>query len=58
MLLLIDNYDSFTYNLAQIFGELGAEVLVKRNDEIGPTDLHLARTRPAARRWNQLRRHS
>ena len=34
MLLLIDNYDSFTYNLAQIFGELGAEVLVKRNDEI------------------------
>ena len=39
MLLLIDNYDSFTYNLAQIFGELGAEVLVKRNDEIGPTDI-------------------
>jgi len=38
-LLLIDNYDSFTYNLAQIFGELGAEVLVKRNDEIGPTDI-------------------
>src|SRR5437868_1526120 len=34
MLLLIDNYDSFTYNLAQIFGELGATVLVKRNDEI------------------------
>jgi len=33
-LLLIDNYDSFTYNLAQIFGELGADVLVKRNDEI------------------------
>jgi anthranilate synthase/aminodeoxychorismate synthase-like glutamine amidotransferase len=39
MLLLIDNYDSFTYNLAQIFGELGAEVLVKRNDEIGPADI-------------------
>ena len=39
MLLLIDNYDSFTYNLAQIFGELGAEVLVKRNDEIGPTGI-------------------
>ena len=38
-LLLIDNYDSFTYNLAQIFGELGADVLVKRNDEIGPTDI-------------------
>jgi anthranilate synthase/aminodeoxychorismate synthase-like glutamine amidotransferase len=34
MLLLIDNYDSFTYNLAQYFGELGATLLVKRNDEI------------------------
>jgi anthranilate synthase/aminodeoxychorismate synthase-like glutamine amidotransferase len=34
MLLLIDNYDSFTYNLAQYFGELGCDVLVKRNDEI------------------------
>ena len=34
MLLLIDNYDSFAYNLAQYFGELGCDVLVKRNDEI------------------------
>jgi anthranilate synthase/aminodeoxychorismate synthase-like glutamine amidotransferase len=34
MLLLIDNYDSFTYNLAQYFGELGCDLLVKRNDEI------------------------
>jgi anthranilate synthase/aminodeoxychorismate synthase-like glutamine amidotransferase len=34
MLLLIDNYDSFTYNLAQYFGELGCELVVKRNDEI------------------------
>ena len=34
MLLIIDNYDSFTYNLVQYFGELGAEILVKRNDEI------------------------
>jgi anthranilate synthase/aminodeoxychorismate synthase-like glutamine amidotransferase len=34
MLLLIDNYDSFTYNLTQYFGELGCDVLVKRNDEI------------------------
>ena len=34
MLLLIDNYDSFTYNLAQYFGELGAEVRVERNDRI------------------------
>ncbi len=34
MLLMIDNYDSFTYNLVQYFGELGQEVDVKRNDEI------------------------
>lgn len=34
MLLLIDNYDSFTYNLFHYLGQLGAEVLVKRNDEI------------------------
>jgi anthranilate synthase/aminodeoxychorismate synthase-like glutamine amidotransferase len=34
MLLVIDNYDSFTYNLVQYFGELGAEPVVKRNDAI------------------------
>jgi anthranilate synthase/aminodeoxychorismate synthase-like glutamine amidotransferase len=34
MLLMIDNYDSFTYNLVQYFGELGAEVEVRRNDAI------------------------
>jgi len=34
MLLMIDNYDSFTYNLVQYFGELGAEVEVHRNDKI------------------------
>ncbi|VAW97957.1 Anthranilate synthase, amidotransferase component @ Para-aminobenzoate synthase, amidotransferase component [hydrothermal vent metagenome] len=34
MLLMIDNYDSFTYNLVQYFGELGAEVKVYRNDQI------------------------
>ena len=34
MLLIIDNYDSFTYNLVQYFGVLGCEVIVKRNDEI------------------------
>src|SRR3954466_5640752 len=33
-ILLIDNYDSFTYNLVQYFGVLGCEVVVKRNDEI------------------------
>jgi len=34
MLLVLDNYDSFTYNLVQYFGELGANLIVKRNDEI------------------------
>lgn len=34
MLLMIDNYDSFTFNLVQYFGELGAEVKVVRNDEL------------------------
>ena len=34
MILMIDNYDSFTYNLVQYFGELGADVLVYRNDQI------------------------
>ena len=34
MLLMIDNYDSFTYNLVQYFGELGEQVHVVRNDEI------------------------
>ncbi len=34
MLLMIDNYDSFTYNLVQYFGELGEQVVVHRNDEI------------------------
>lgn len=39
MLLVIDNYDSFTYNLVQYFGELGAELLVKRNDEISINEI-------------------
>ena len=34
MILVIDNYDSFTWNLVQYLGELGAEVVVKRNDEV------------------------
>ena len=34
MILVIDNYDSFTYNLVQYLGELGADPVVKRNDEI------------------------
>ncbi len=39
MILMIDNYDSFTYNLVQYLGELGEELLVKRNDEITLTEI-------------------
>jgi anthranilate synthase component 2 len=39
MLLMIDNYDSFTYNLVQYFGELGADVRVYRNDQISLADI-------------------
>ena len=38
-LLLIDNYDSFTYNIVQYFGELGAAVTVVRNDEVSLADI-------------------
>ena len=37
--LVIDNYDSFTYTLVQYLGELGAEVLVRRNDEVTPEEV-------------------
>lgn len=36
MVFVLDNYDSFTYNLVQYLGELGAEVVVRRNDELTP----------------------
>lgn len=39
MILMIDNYDSFTYNLVQYFGELGADMKVVRNDEITVADI-------------------
>ena len=34
MIFVLDNYDSFTYNLVQYLGELGAEIVVRRNDEV------------------------
>ncbi|WP_096156038.1 MULTISPECIES: aminodeoxychorismate/anthranilate synthase component II [Bacillus] len=39
MILMIDNYDSFTYNLVQYLGELGEDLLVKRNDEVTIEDI-------------------
>ena len=39
MILLIDNYDSFTYNLAQYLGELGAPPVVRRNDEVSAEEI-------------------
>jgi anthranilate synthase component 2 len=38
--VMVDNYDSFTYNLVQYFGELGADVTVVRNDEVSIDDIH------------------
>ena len=45
MILLIDNYDSFTYNLVHLFQQLGADVVVYRNDQIGPAEAE--RMRPS-----------
>ncbi|MGD0798896.1 MAG: aminodeoxychorismate/anthranilate synthase component II [Acidobacteriaceae bacterium] len=39
MVFVLDNYDSFTYNLVQYVGELGAEVVVRRNDEVTPKEI-------------------
>ena len=39
MVFVLDNYDSFTYNLVQYLGELGEEVVVRRNDEITPAEI-------------------
>ena len=41
MLLMIDNYDSFTYNLVQYFGELNQEVKVFRNDQISIDEINV-----------------
>jgi anthranilate synthase/aminodeoxychorismate synthase-like glutamine amidotransferase len=41
MLLVVDNYDSFTYNLVQYLGELGAELTVRRNDEVTPDEVEV-----------------
>jgi para-aminobenzoate synthetase component 2 len=43
MLLVLDNYDSFTYNLVQYFGELGADPVVKRNDAMTPEEVEKLR---------------
>ena len=39
MVFVLDNYDSFTYNLVQYFGEMGADVVVRRNDQVSVTDI-------------------
>jgi anthranilate synthase component 2 len=43
MVLMLDNYDSFTYNLVQYLGELGLEVKVLRNDEVSPAEVEALR---------------
>jgi len=39
MVFVLDNYDSFTYNLVQYMGELGADIVVRRNDELSPSEV-------------------
>ena len=41
LILMIDNYDSFTYNLVQFFGELGEEIVIKRNNEISLSEIEV-----------------
>jgi len=41
MVFVLDNYDSFTYNLVQYMGELGAEMVVRRNDELTPAEVEV-----------------
>ena len=43
MVFVLDNYDSFTYNLVQYMGELGAEMVIRRNDEITPEEVEALR---------------
>ena len=43
MVFVLDNYDSFTYNLVQYMGELGAEMVIRRNDELTPAEVEAMR---------------
>src|ERR1700733_7965451 len=43
MVFVLDNYDSFTYNLVQYIGELGAEMVIRRNDELTPEEVEKLR---------------
>ncbi len=43
MIFVLDNYDSFTYNLVQYLGEMGQEVVVRRNDQVTPADIEALR---------------
>ena len=56
MILVIDNYDSFTYNLVHYLNELGAETLVHRNDALTAQDALALRPRPSCCRPAPARR--
>src|SRR5467141_5453748 len=43
MVFVLDNYDSFTYNLVQYMGELGAKMVIRRNDELTPAEVEALR---------------
>ena len=51
MVFVLDNYDSFTYNLVQYLGELGAEVEVYRNDELTVEEVPALPAKPAS--WSR-----
>ena len=53
MLLMIDNYDSFTFNLVQYFGELGQDVKVLRNDEIRAAIRKFKEAEKCAPKWGR-----
>ena len=56
MILVIDNYDSFTYNFVQYLGELGAEMTVRRNDEITLDEIRGCSPRTSSSRRGRARR--
>ena len=55
MVFVLDNYDSFTYNLVQYLGELGADVVVRRNDELTVEEVEALRPSASCSRRDRAR---
>ena len=58
MVFVLDNYDSFTYNLVQYMGELGAEMVVRRNDELTPAEVEALRPTTSSSRRDPARQRT